>query len=213
MFRSKRKRQRAELLANYHKVKSGTFSFSGIERYFAESDKTGVHQAIDDKTYHDLDLDELFMFADRTVSRVGQQYYYHIFRTIPSGSDRVHRFEHLIELLEEDAALKEAVLLQLSRLHRREAYRITTLIHDEYIRKPRWFWVIRTLALTSVGVILLSFWYPQWLIPLILLFATNFIFHFWNKENIFRYSEAIPQLIILNQVAQELLTTSAIFGR
>ena len=98
----RKKKQRAEVLANYDKVKTATFSFSSIKRYFLDSDKASIHQTISDKTYHDLDMDELFMFIDRTVSKVGQQYYYYVLRTIPRNKERCTRFEDLIVLFREE---------------------------------------------------------------------------------------------------------------
>ncbi len=97
MFRSKKK-QKAELLENHHRVKRETFYFSQIRQYFLGSDKASAYQVISEQTYNDLDLDELFMFIDRTVSRVGQLYYYAILRTIPADKNRQHRLEHLIRL-------------------------------------------------------------------------------------------------------------------
>ena len=213
MFRSKKKKQRAELLANYHNVKRGSFNFGSIERYFVRSDNKGIYQVISDKTYQDLDLNEVFMFIDRTVSTVGQQYYYHIFRTLPQDKKRCDRFERLIQLFKGNTALKESVLLQLSRLSRYEAYRITSLIHEDYIQPPTWFWIIRPLALVSIASVLLSFFYPQLLILLILILATNYIIHFWNKANLFQYAETIPQLLVLNQVAKAILKHEAFSER
>ena len=204
-----KKKRRAELLASYDQVKSGVFNFSSIRQYFLGSDTAECYQVVSDKTCQDLDMDELFMFVDRTISKVGQQYYYYVFRTLPRYGDRCARLERLITLFNEDTPRRESVLFQLARLNQREAYRITSLIYDEYVRKPSWFWVIRMLSLLSTAGVLLSFWYPQMFILLIVVLAINFVVHFWNKENIFRYSEAIPQLVILNKVAKELLKRGA----
>ena len=210
MFRLKsKKKQKAELLTNYHKIKRSPFYFDSIARYFSGSDKTDIYQVISDKTYQDLDLDEVFMYVDRTVSKVGQQYYYHIFRTIPHDNKRCDRFEHLIQIFKENTALKESVLWQLSKLNSHDAYRVTSFIHEDHIQKPTWFWIIRLLSLISIASVLLSFFFPQFIILLIFILATNVIIHFWNKANLFQYAATIPQLLRLNQVAKELLKSKA----
>ena len=208
MFRSKRKQQ-AELLANYRHAKTDGFNFDSIQRYFLGHDSSEAYQVIADSTYHDLDLNEVFMSIDRTVSTVGQQYQFYLLRTLPPDDTRARRQETIIRLLNDDESLKESVILQLSRLRKYEAYRIPTLIHDAYLPKPSWFWVVHLLSLISLACVLLAFFYPQVLILLVVVLAINYVFHFWNKSNLFQYSETIPQLLILHQVANALRRRSA----
>jgi hypothetical protein len=193
------------LLENHHQVKRETFFFSQIRQYFLGSDKTNTHQFISDRTYNDLDLDELFMFIDRTVSRVGQQYYYAIFRTIPADEKRKNRLEGLIQLFKENALLKESVLEQLARLKNPEAYFIASLIYDPYVQKPNWFWVVRLLSAVSIVSILLSFFFPQLLIFLLFVLIINYFIHYWNKRNLYQHSGSILQLLLLHRVAKQLL--------
>ena len=145
------------------------------------------------------------MFTDRTVSRVGQQYYYAVFRTIPVGEKRNNRLDYLIRLFKENPSLKESVLEQLARLKNPEAYYITSLIHDPYVQKPVWFWVVRLLSAISTVSILLSFLFPQLLIFLLFVLSTNYFIHYWNKRNLFQHSGSILQLLLLHRVAKQLL--------
>ena len=209
MFKSKKKQQ-AELLAGYHEVKSGSFYFDSIRRYFLGSDKTTNRQIVSDKTYHDLDLDEVFMFIDRTVSKVGQQYYYQLFRTIPPNRKQQERLEQLIQLFATDQSLKASVVWQLSQLNSHGVYLIAALIHENHVQKPRWFWIVPVLSLFSIAVTVLSFFFPQLLILLIFVLILNYLLHYWNKTNLYQYAESVPQLLRLNQVAKELLTFRAL---
>jgi hypothetical protein len=78
-----------ERVAKAKKLKQEPFEWDKIKRFFQLSDKTSVYQVISDRTCQDLDLDELFMFIDRTSSKVGQQMLYATLRTLlitePSG--------------------------------------------------------------------------------------------------------------------------------
>ncbi|MFC5270508.1 MutS-related protein [Adhaeribacter terreus] len=206
MFGSKEK---ARFLENCHKPKTESFNFGKIERYFLKSDKKNASQVISDKTCHDLDLDEIFMLVDRTVSKVGQQYLYKTLRTIPANETRSNRFEALIKIFRENAALRKLVLNELYRLRKPEAYYIAALFQEEHIQKPKWFWLVPVLSGLSFSSILLTVFFPKFiLLPLILL-AGNFIIHYWNKSNLFQYTASIPQLLILYQVTKKLLKTNA----
>ncbi len=206
MFRSKEK---ARFLNNCHQPKTESFNFGKIERYFLKTDKANLAQVISDKTYNDLDLDEVFMLADRTVSKVGQQFLYNTFRTIPNNGNRSERFEALIKIFQENDGLKQTVLNELYRLRQPEAYYIAALFQEAQIQKPKWFWVVPVLSGLSFLTVLLSVFYPQLLILLVFLLAGNFVIHYWNKNNLFQYTATIPQLLLLHQVAKNIFKTNA----
>ncbi|WP_343849481.1 MutS-related protein [Algoriphagus jejuensis] len=190
-------------MANFSKIKKGNFYFNSIGKYFLKCEKTSAFQVISDKTYQDLDLDEVFMYIDRTLSKVGQQFLYHSFRTIPDNSERFDRFEHLIKVLNEHSELKEAVIKQLSKLNTNEAYYISSLFLEDHFQKPEWFFVVPLLSLISVISLSLSFFFPQFLLLLVPVLAVNYFIHYWNRESFVQYSGSILQLLTLNQVAKE----------
>jgi len=202
MFISKAK-QLARLKANLNKIKK-EFDFYKIERFFLLNDKKDFHQVISDRTFMDLDMDEVFMFLDRTCSKVGQQFLYQVLRTIPGDNARKGRFEDIIQIIKQNPEVHDKILLEISSLNNREAYYISSLFLEDHIEKPTWFWIIPVLSLISLGSILLSFFFPQMLIFLIFLLAVNFGIHYWNKSNLYKYSSSIPQLLRLNQAAKSI---------
>ena len=202
MFTSS-KRRKEELLANYFKIKKCTFCFDSIGEYFLKSGKSGAFQVITDKTYQDLNLDELFMFVDRTLSNVGQQFLYANFRTIPGDNVRCERFEKLILVLNADRQLKESVLEQLSKLGKNDAYYLPALFLEDHLPKPAWFWIVPVLSLVSVLSIFLSLFFSQFLLALIPVLGINYFIHYWNRGKFVQYSGAMLQLLILKQVAKE----------
>ena len=54
-------------------LKMDTFDFEYIARYFQKKDHATAFQILSEKTCNDLDFRELFMFIDRTNSKVTQQ--------------------------------------------------------------------------------------------------------------------------------------------
>src|SRR5450759_48851 len=102
MFETKKKiRQR--LIESFCNIKNDSFNFESIERYFRKKDQTDAFQVLSDKTCNDLDFNELFMFVDRTTSKVGQQFLYYTLRTIPSNSDKFTEEEKLIQKITNDS--------------------------------------------------------------------------------------------------------------
>ena len=141
MFETKKKIKK-RLIKSFGEIKDDPFYFDSIEKYFRNKDHAGVFQILSDKTCNDLDFNELFKFADRTTSKIGQQFLYNTLRTIPSDSDKFTEQEKLIQEITNDSNLRLYIQLQLDKLTRESSYFITTLFQDEYLKKPKWFFII-----------------------------------------------------------------------
>ena len=205
-------RRKLKLLETYHNVKSSIFDFERISLFFSNSDQSDSYQVITSATLQDLDFEDLFMYLDRTCSKVGQQYLYATLRTIPKNQYRVKQFESIIEFLNNHPAIKESLILELSKLNKPGAYFIQSLLYGENVKRPSWFWIIPLLSMISLTTVFLSFIYPIFLILLIPILGINFIFHFWNKKNILSYSNSIPQLLNLNRVALNIIKSGLSFN-
>ena len=200
----RKKKDIERLRASFGNLKDDGFNFELIENYFRNRDKSGDFQALSDKTCNDLDFDEMFMFIDRTHSKVGQQYLYNKLRTISSNSSHISLDERIIKELtdREDFRIKTQRLLE--KLKKEDVYYLSTLFQEEHLKPPKWFFVIRLLSFTSFLSIILLFFNPQIIIVLVTVFLINIGFHYWNKKNLFQYLGSIPQLLRLSNVATQL---------
>jgi len=204
MFNQKEK-TKAALRESFGKIKDDQFDFESIEKYFRKKDKSGSFHIISDRTCNDLDFKEFFMFADRTTSKVGQQYLYDIMRTIPNDRERFKPGEQLMDDLKNNPDLRLECQFHLNKLINYKTFYITYLFQDEHIKPPKWFFVMRLLSFTSVLSILMSPFAPQLLFVLLGVFIINTGIHYWNKRNLYEYLGPIPQLLKLNDVARELI--------
>jgi DNA mismatch repair ATPase MutS len=204
-----RKQIRERLSDSFGKLKNDYFNFESIEKYFRHKDNTGSFQILSDKTCNDLDFNELFMFIDRTTSKVGQQFLYNTLRTIPLNSDKLSQQEKLIRLLSDDVALRLNLQIQLDALSGDSTYYIRSLFQEEHIKKPKWFFVIPLLSFTSLLTLLLLPFTPQFFFVLIGVVIVNLGIHYWNKQNLYGYLVSVPQLLRLNRVAKELIKSDA----
>jgi hypothetical protein len=84
MFKNRKSRNKEKLLSEFGNLKSDSFDFENIESYFHKKDNSATFHTLSDKTCNDMDFAELFMFIDRTNSRIGQQYLYNKLRNIPA---------------------------------------------------------------------------------------------------------------------------------
>ncbi|MCM4152588.1 DNA mismatch repair protein MutS [Arenibacter sp. N53] len=205
MFR-KKKKQTEKFKTSFGKLKKDSFDFKLIDNYFKNKDNSNAFQVISDKTCNDLDFEELFMFLDRTTSKVGQQYLYNNLRTIEVDPQNTEINEEIIGALSKDSDLRVTIQKELEKLSKYDVYRISTLFQKEHPKPPKWFFAVKLLTFTSLLSLILLFFDPRFLLVLIGVFVINFVIHLWNKQNLLQIIDSIPQLLRLNSIASYLHT-------
>ncbi|RLD42870.1 MAG: DNA mismatch repair protein MutS, partial [Bacteroidetes bacterium] len=208
---SKKKKIVERLAKSFGMVRDKDYYFELIEKYFRNKDNTDSFQVLSDKTCNDLDFEELFMFLDRTNSKVGQQYLYHKLRNIPTDSAGLELREKIIKKLTEETEFRINIQRQLEQLNKDDAYYIASLFQEELKKPPKWFFVIRILAFTSLLSIVLLPFNPQMIFVLIGIFIINLGIHYWNKRNLYEYVGSIPNLLRLNGLALKLYKESIFY--
>lgn len=200
-----RKRKTIEKLkVTFGHLKDDDFRFDMIEKYFLNKDNTEAFQVISEKTCNDLDFEDLFMFLDRTTSKVGQQCLYNKLRAIPKDSSDNEKKEKLLELLSTDNDLRTNTQQLLEKLNKTEVYYIASLFQEEHQKAPKWFFIVKIMAVISLSSLLLIPFIPQMFFVFLLAFLGNFGIHYWNKRNLYKYLGSIPQLLRLSTIATTL---------
>ena len=115
--------------------------------------------ALDDRTWADLNLDDVFALVDRTQSSVGQQLLYRRLRTAPQG-DHLDAFEALVARMNGDAAAREAAQAALARLSDKAGYDLWSLAQPGVLKTEPWFVIFPMIAGGMVALLLLSFVWP-----------------------------------------------------
>src|SRR5512140_2484372 len=100
-----KKKIRERLIGSFGRLKSDSFYFESIEKYFRNKKHDGDSQVLSDKTCNDLDFNELFTFADRNTSYVGQQCLYDTLRTIHPYGDKLVDQEKILDELTKASTL------------------------------------------------------------------------------------------------------------
>lgn len=199
-----KKQQREDFKNAFGSVKEDAFDISLIATYFRKKKSFHATQVLSDKICNDLDIDQLFMFVDRTYSKVGQQYLYNKLRTIEVNETHNNRNENIIAKLSSDENFRWEIQKRLTYINQPEVYHLPGLFQEEHLQTPKWLWVIKALSVASVLSATLTFFEPLFFILFTVLFLINLVIHLWNKRNLTKYVSAIPQLIRLNTVASHL---------
>ncbi|MFA5909730.1 MAG: hypothetical protein WC815_13210 [Vicinamibacterales bacterium] len=124
----------------------------------------GIGRSLDDRTWNDLNLDEVFQSIDRTESTIGQQALYHRLRRQDAGD--LDGFEHLVEWMSANPATRERIQLALAVLRDPDGYDLWWLAQRDALTRPRW----HLLFVVWAGVVLTAFlaipvWPSAFLIP------------------------------------------------
>ncbi len=192
-----------KLKESFGQFKDDDFRFDLIEKYFVNKDNCDSFQVLSEKTCNDLNFEE-FMFLDRTTSKVGQQCFYNKLRVIPNSITDKDKKEKLIKKLTDDKDFRINTQLKLEKLNKADVFYISSLFQEEHQEPPKWFYIIRLLSFISfVSLVMLSF-NPQMFFVFLCTFLVNIGIHYWNKRHLNKYLGSIPQLLKLNNIANNL---------
>lgn len=182
------------------KSKKSNFNFARVVTY-ANTSKEKFHR-LTDQTIEDIDFKNVFMFIDRTTSRVGQQF---LFKKLIEPTNHIKDpSSDLIKLFKTDKSLREKVQLELLKLNNDDAYSISSLLNKRSLEKPKWFGLLTLDIILVLSLIALSFISPVFAVALILPATTNMFLHLWNKNNTFHFNWSIPQLNLLIEVCKKM---------
>lgn len=198
-----------KLRESFGLFKDDDFRFDLIEKYFVNKDNSDSFQVLSDKTCNDLDFEELFMFLDRTTSKVGQQCLYNNLRAIPNSIKDKDKKEKLIKKLKEDIDFRINTQLQLEKLNKADVFYIASLFQEEHQEPPKWFFIIRILSFTSLLSLVMIPFNPQMFFVFLCTFLVNIGIHYWNKRHLYKYLGSIPQLLKLTNIANNLFKEEA----
>ena len=125
--------------------------YDWIPLYFRyrQPDETNT---VDDRTWSDLEMDEVFARIDRTTSVIGRQYLYALLRTYNEDDPGLRKRSALYSLFRTDREFREKIQRALYPLHHSESAYLTTLLYEELPPKPKYY----LLLYLSSGLFFLS---------------------------------------------------------
>lgn len=203
--RLKRQKLVARLKLAWGKPKEDEhFDFHFINRYYANTEpKTNEFHTLSDKTEADLDLQSLFKFIDRTISKIGQQFLYWKMRVIGPQED-LAKFEKLTHVFQSNDTLRLKSQVYLSKLSHANSYDLEELINGLQLKKPKIIWLVYALSACNIALFVVGFFNPIFFTLMIPIILANFVFHLLNKANVQYYMSGINELSKGLSVAKKL---------
>jgi hypothetical protein len=131
-----------------------------IAAYHRARAASGPDRVLDDRSWEDLNMNDVFSVLDRTESAVGQQVLYARLRSTHLG-EHLEAFEALVTQMSDDAPTRERAQLALGRLRVPAAYDLWWLAQPGSLESESWHVLFPVVAISMAGIALLvPFWPP-----------------------------------------------------
>ena len=161
---------------------------------------------IDDRTWHDLNMDIVYSRMDRTFTWPGSQRLYQILRS--PAIDELEKNEArsgMISALEADSALREDVQIILSRMGARNGSGLCTLLWRELkAGRVHSLWLYRIMAIVALFSPLMLLVSPRFAVGIVFIFQINMYLHFKVQKQIRAYFEGVRSLRQLLHISRKL---------
>ena len=149
--------------------------------------------SLDDRTWDDLNLDDVFAVLDRTEGTLGQHALYHRLRTAPVA-EHLEAFEALVTRLGSDAPLRERTQTALARLQDPHGYDLWWLAKPDAIDVRPWYIVFPAVALATMTLVVAAVFVPQLLPAVVVAFVIDVCVRYLTDFRIAAVARAFRQL-------------------
>ncbi len=165
------------------KPNSFGYELKSIKSYHEYIDKfTDTSKQIDEITWNDLDMDDVFRRVNACHTSVGEEYLYQALHELNFNTKILEKRERLIAFFEENTDIRTKIQLILLQLGKADYNQLCSYIFDSKSKMIEHSWVYNILALMPVvfaGVIFLNT--PWGIFLLVLSVLTNAIIYFRKK--------------------------------
>lgn len=176
--------------------------FEKMDSYFRRHPGEGQ---IDDITWNDLGMDELFKRMNYTLSATGEEYLYYALRSLKLDREGLERFERKVSFFGDHPEARVRFQFRMNRLGHTGKYSLYDYIDNlDYLgeRPNRKHFLLDLLFLPLVGVCWVNF--PVGLFGIAVLMIYNIISYFKEKGEIDPYIISFAYVIRLLDICDEL---------
>ena len=178
----------AEIRRRWMKESHFVREFDMIETFYRLASDERMRERLDDRTWSDLDMDDVFCQLDRNVTALGRQYLYRMLRYFEDDETILASRTDQYKLLTDNPDLRENIQLILTRLSSDAASSVVHLIFDHLPRKPKHFWLIYVSSAMMFIFTAMTFLVGQFFLFCIFVVAIiNFVIHAVYERRIFEH--------------------------
>ena len=193
-----------KIKSSWGQPKDSSFDFELIGHYFRKKSKPSALQVISNRTMNDIDFHSLFSFADRTNSKIGQQFLFSKLIIIEKSTEFEQQEVLINNFMEnEDQRIKSQVIL--SSLGDDKALYVSHLFLESFVGPPKYLGTIKILSVLSFLTLLATLINSKVFIFLTGLLFLNTAIHYSCKKYTELYSNSIPRLSLLCECIRKLI--------
>lgn len=204
IFKSKKQKILEEIRESWGKETIKKRDYSLISQYYKLKIKIEQNEFIDDKTWSDLDMDNIFEKTDRNISPIGRQYLYKMMRTYEKDQAILNERFKLYDLFKENPVLREEIQVILYKMNTDRGYYIPNLLFDKLPEKPRGYKLIYLFSLLFLIAFLFMFFIKEFLLVTIFFGITNILIRKNFDRKIYTHISSIYYLNKMFQTAVKL---------
>ena len=159
---------------------------SAIRLLFDNTPTKEIEKAIDDQTWNDLNMDNIYALIDRTLTDPGEAVLYRMLRTPLINKDRLEERNRIIQLFQDDRKFREEVQLALIRLgHQYFSNDLFVTLWGDLLplSKVTLFFTVMTLLATFSLSVPFIWGSPVLVLVPIAVFIANLLIHYIFRRN------------------------------
>ena len=193
------------LYENYDKLAEKEYAlerFARMDSYFNRHAKAGQ---LDDITWNDLGMDELFKRMNYTLSASGEEYLYYTLRTLKQNGEELEHLEETVRFFGENPDARVKVQLVARRLGYTGKFSLYNYLDNLDIlgaRSNTKNILADLLFLPLIGLLWINF--PLGIIGIVILIIYNIVSYFSEKGEIDPYITSFSYIMRLMRACEEL---------
>ena len=157
-------------------------NFHQIATYHSLQSQNTPLNSLDDRTWEDMNMNEVFAEADRGISPIGQQYLYSLFHAPKKSEPELLNFDRLTKLFSADQSIREKFQQFFKNLDVSESYYLPHYFLDELEPSQGWHKFVPVLSVISILTVSLVYFFPPTIFLLILIIPLNTIVHYYFQQ-------------------------------
>jgi hypothetical protein len=158
---------------------------------------------LDDRTWADLNLDDVYVAVDRTTSTLGRAALYHRVRAAPAA-EHLDAFETLVTRMTDDTAARTRASRALDRLQEPNGYDLWWLEQPDAIDPRPWHVLFPLLGVTALVLLIASIRWPTMLPAFLGIVAVSVVVRYATDRGVFTRATAFRQLAPIIATGQAL---------
>lgn len=150
-------------------------NFDLIRNYHELVSKDSECDFVDDKTWADLNFNDVYSLIDRNISGPGRQYLYHLLHKYETNQELLDDRYKQIKLFKENQGIREKIQLALLRISSDDTYFIISLLLGEKPVIPKYPPLIYLSSVLSILSILAAFYNSTFFFAVLFMSVLNMI--------------------------------------